>query len=84
MKPTVDDAQIRDLIHNPDQMSFTELTKVLLDTTQGRAWIKLLEKSAVGNKIDGRNPDANAAVYQVAQLAMVRKIKNALGGIIDD
>ena len=55
-----------------------------LSQTAGKELIKALRKKAQSNRIDRDNPNPNAALYQAAQLALVRYMENLAGGNVDE
>jgi hypothetical protein len=55
-----------------------------LSTPQAKKVIKLLRHKAMAIHIDRDNPNPNAALYQSAQLALIRYIESLAGGNVDE
>lgn len=58
--------------------------KAYLNQPGGKRLIKLLRQKAQAGRIDRDKPDPNAALYQCAQMALVRYVENLAGGNQDE
>jgi hypothetical protein len=50
----------------------------VFNTDAGQQVLADLERIANSNPVNGANPDSNAAIYKVAQLALIQTIKKTM------
>jgi chromosome condensin MukBEF MukE localization factor len=55
-----------------------------LNDPVGKRLLKLLRQKSTSNIIDKNKPDPNAALYQAAQVALVKFLENLAGGKTDE